>query len=408
MSKTIDFEIQDNSLLLVYRPRDGTDWLKEKLTGTHTYTIKKTFTVRRKNISEPLKKQDGRALLESSEFLIKFRLAKLVGNYWNFDKEVLGIPLELRIHSSLNLNVKYFIAVNDISVFYRISELVESKSLTIGGETGDEEWLSEDDFNHLVSTFPNSYELKKYANARMSSVLRERFQMKRDDEALYHKYINNKTAARRRSNAFFGIEKYEYEKYKDLHSHLIKMLEDENQYSEREWQNEIVQFILLLFPKYLYAFTEAPVLDGQYEKVRSLDFLLIDFSGNTDIVEIKKPFEKGLVTQSGYRDNYIPRRELSGTVMQIEKYIFHLMKSGRAGEKKLNDKYGNDVHDGFKIRITNPKGMIISGRTNNLSENQMNDFEVVKRKYNNIVDILSYDDLLNRLEHIINRLSQKM
>lgn len=73
-------------------------------------------------------------------------------------------------------------------------------------------------------------------------------------------------------------------------------------------------------------FREVPVYskytDGIKEK--SLDFLLIDSNGNTDIIEIKKPFENAIMTKGVYRDNFIPLRELSGTVMQVEKYVYYL------------------------------------------------------------------------------------
>ena len=47
------------------------------------------------------------------------------------------------------------------------------------------------------------------------------------------------------------------------------------------------------------------------------------------------------------------------------------------------------------------------GRGNNLTPNQKLDFEIVKRKYKNIADILTYDDLINRLECTIQQLKRK-
>ena len=44
------------------------------------------------------------------------------------------------------------------------------------------------------------------------------------------------------------------------------------------------------------------------------------------------------------------------------------------------------------------------GREKGLSTEQLQDFEIVKRKYKNVVDIITYDDLLNRLGCIINQL----
>ena len=179
------------------------------------------------------------------------------------------------------------------------------------------------------------------------------------------------------------------------------MLADEVSYSEHQWQEELLQIILLLYPKYIHVFKEAPVRDTYNNKNRSIDYLLVDSSGNTDIIEIKKPFDKCIVTKRTYRDNYVPLRELSGTVMQIEKYIFYLNKWGKKGEEKLTSHYKDDIAENFKIKITNPCGLIIMGRTTGLSEEQIQDFEVIKRKYKNVIDILTYDDLINRLEFTI-------
>jgi hypothetical protein len=35
------------------------------------------------------------------------------------------------------------------------------------------------------------------------------------------------------------------------------------------------------------------------------------------------------------------------------------------------------------------------GRTVGLSEEQIQDFEVIKRKYKNVIDIITYDDLIS-------------
>lgn len=65
------------------------------------------------------------------------------------------------------------------------------------------------------------------------------------------------------------------------------MLDDEISYSEAQWQEELLHIILLLYPKYIYVFKEAPVRDTYNNSNRNIDYLLIDSSGNTDIIEIK-------------------------------------------------------------------------------------------------------------------------
>ena len=102
------------------------------------------------------------------------------------------------------------------------------------------------------------------------------------------------------------------------------MLDSEDGYSEAAWQEEILQIVCLLNPKYIAAFPEVQIPDTDSNTKRFLDFLLVDASGNIDVIEIKRPLAKGLVTSTTYRDNHIATRELSGTVMQIEKYLRHL------------------------------------------------------------------------------------
>lgn len=114
-----------------------------------------------------------------------------------------------------------------------------------------------------------------------------------------------------------------------------------------------------------------------------------------------------------YRDNYIPTKELSGSIMQAEKYLFHLSKWGLAGEKVLSQRYASELPSGMGIRITNPKAMIILGRDRRpdgaeaLDASQQLDLEIIKRKYANVIDILTYDDLLRRLNNIIASLRRR-
>ena len=92
--------------------------------------------------------------------------------------------------------------------------------------------------------------------------------------------------------------------------------------------------------------------------------------------------------------------------MQAEKYLFHLSKGGRGAETLINEQYQNDLPDSFEVKITNPKAIIISGRDYEFSDAELFDFEVIKRKYANVVDILTYDDLLRRLKNLKDKYSR--
>lgn len=87
--------------------------------------------------------------------------------------------------------------------------------------------------------------------------------------------------------------------------------------------------------------------------------------------------------------------------MQVEKYMFHLKKWGRDGEKEILKTRKAELHSNFEIKVTNPQAMIILGRDGDFTNDQKFDFEIIKRKYANIIDIMTYDDLLRRLDNII-------
>ena len=93
--------------------------------------------------------------------------------------------------------------------------------------------------------------------------------------------------------------------------------------------------------------------------------------------------------------------------MQTEKYIFHLSRWGEKGEDTLNKKYEDKLPDGLKIKIINPKGIIIMGRENDLNSEQKQDLEFIKRQYKNVIEIITYDSLIGRIKKIISSFSIK-
>jgi len=184
------------------------------------------------------------------------------------------------------------------------------------------------------------------------------------------------------------------------------MLKEEKGYSEKDWQENIKDIITLLFPQYIAAYREAPIIDSDSNTKRSADFILIDSCGHVDLLEIKKPSDLQLLQQTIYRGNYIPTRDMSGCIMQIEKYIYNISKSGKKGEELIHKKFAKMLPPHINIKITNPRGLILIGRDYNLTIKQNLDFEVIRRKYKNIADIITYGDLLRRLQATISQMSQ--
>lgn len=403
----ITFTFKDDKILLQYTPERDENWIKEAIDRRPYITLKKTFTFW-KELLIVEKENNGSEEDEFPDFeefeTTTFLFAILNGDYYKLIKGIVTDKFDIYFHKVLPITADYFVADSNVSVFTVIGNIYKG-DIYIGGEKPES--LSGEAFDNLLKLFPTAYERKKYIEARVSSVFRNYFDNVKDAEKTYQKYVDKKLS-NKGNNLSKTFQEYEIAKYNIILDKLKAMLLQEIDYSEHQWQEEILQIVLLLYPKYVFVFREVPVYskytDGIKEK--SLDFLLVDSNGNTDIIEIKKPFENAIMTKGVYRDNFIPLRELSGTVMQVEKYVYYLNRWSEEGEKHLTNKYKDALPEGFDIKITNPSGIIIMGRENNLSTEQKRDFEVVKRKYKNVVDIITYDSLIERLETTIKQMKK--
>lgn len=388
----IEFIIRGDHLVFVYEPIRP--WVLRELREDGEVTVKKIFSFLREDLLSSTEDED--------EPRVEFIIGHLSGDYFKIEPRILGTTHPIFIHKSIKPTIKFFVAERGISIFLKLSRAVKG-DLYIGGDNPTA--LPEDEFKKLLKDFPNSYEIEKYVDARLGAVLSNHFESASELEEKYNSYMNKRKSVSG-EDLLQIFRDSELQKYKIILDKLEHMLGHENAYNEEQWQAEILQIILLLYPKYIRAFTKVLVRDTYSERNKFLDFLLIDSNGHIDIIEIKKPFDQSIVTLGKYRNNHIPKRELSGAVMQVEKYIFYLNKWGKTGEEKLTAKYKSSLPKNLQIKVTNPCGLIIMGRDIDLSPVQYGDFEVIKRKYKNIIDIITYDDLLRRLKFIIEALTR--
>ncbi len=382
-----------------YVPERGADdWLVKPLEKEENIPLSGRALFVRKEIYRP-EIDDGDYGMDPC---YRFVVGNLLDGYYQIDRSFLGIEYDLFMHRSLKFRRPMFVAEANIPIFRGFNDY-GFKSLYVGGEHPGA--LPAEVFEEMLRQFPNTYELKKYARARVSSMIRNYVPIQNDYESEYLKYRKRKVSAKgAQPQMMFGA--YEADKFEALIEKIEHMLGSADTYNEAQWQAEILQVIQFLYPKYVSAFPEAPVRDTLAGKDRKIDFLLVDASGYVDAIEIKQPFSACMVTSNRYRDNHVPMRELSGTIMQLEKYVYHLNRWGQMGEDKLNERYANLLPNGLRIRIVNPSGMIIMGRDAAFTADQRADFEVIRRKYRHVVEIMTYDDLLRRLKVIRNQFKQ--
>ena len=394
----IKFIVDEPRLLLSYTPERDPEWVTRKFDQREPITLRRTFHLQAEDLHSPVGEEEQDETELDEEYVFVF--GDLSGEYFKINSRIVDTKNTFYFHMSMPLSTRLFVAHRGISILRKIDKLV-SEDVYVGGTRDDA--MPESAYAELIDKFPNSYEMMKYASARVGACLRDYFETASDTERLYQKYMNKKVNSPG-SDIIITLLQNELPKYKMLLEKLETMLASEHSsYNEDQWQNEILDIIRLLYPKYIQAFKNVQVKD-QTGKDRYIDILLVDSCGNIDIIEIKRPFDNCIVSKRQYRDNYIPMKELSGTIMQLEKYIFYLNKWGQRGEDRLNERYRDEFPTGLRLKIINPKGIIIMGRENKLFASQRDDFEIIKRKYKSVIDIVTYDDLLARLRFTISQM----
>lgn len=401
------FQITATGVDLEYEgdQRGTNQWVWNELTNKNLAWVSRVFSFELTDLlNPPTPTQDF------DNYVYRFRFGTFVDGYVKIPARVLDIKNDLLISRDVTLKRAIFAAERHVSIFGRLSELLEhSDPIVIGGERP--EAIPRDVFEELIKKFPNTYELDRYADARVHTILSEYLDGMKDARGRYETYLNKKktslTSTTKLDLSVLG--KLEIEKYVLIRDMINDALATKQDLSEGEWQQLMLSFLLLLFPKYIKVLENITIHDYYSDPTkktnRYIDIGLVDANGNLDVIEVKKPFDDKILRKSLYRDNSIPTSELSGCIMQAEKYLFHLSKWGVKGEETLTKKYAAELPTGMKIRISNPKAIIIVGRDQiggaEMTGSQLLDFEVIKRKYANMMDIVTYDDLLRRLNNTI-------
>lgn len=401
-----EFIIDSTDVVMTYGQDNGTpnEWVWKALNTDQTVLISRMFRFVTQDLINPPSEDQN---FEEYEYCFSF--GTIVDDYVRIPGRILSIDRDVHIHRSVQLERKVFAAERNVSIFGRLSKLLEhSEPITIGGD--QPEAIPVSAFRELQHKFPSTWELNRYADARVHHILASYIDGMKDARARYEQYLNRKSLISQESRLDLNVlYKQEIEKYSLIRDVIEDALKNKTNLSEDDWQSLMLPFLTLLFPKYIKVLEKVRIADYYSKPLaktdRIIDIALIDANGNLDIIEVKKPFDDKILRKTPYRDNYIPTSELSGGIMQAEKYLFHLSKWGIEGEKRLTKAYSDQLPDGMGIHISSPKAIIIVGSDQigdgAMTDGQLLDFEIIKRKYANMIDIITYDDLLRRLDNTI-------
>lgn len=395
-----DIECIGNFILLNYETSGKAEWINEKIDKEGIVPIKNHhFHFHR----EDIKSQEYDE--QRNTTAVQFIIGRIKNEYYEISAHVFQTDHNILIHKDDKITKRNYSIIAENKLFKAIEYTIQEQ-VVVGGENENAIPIAE--FINILNTLPTKTEISHYKSKRISNILGNYFDNVRDYGKLYENYLKRTGKRTPINNSEASIKSYEREKYTFLLNRLQNMLDNAEGYSEDDWQKEIASIITILYPKYIRVIEKLTLYRNKPKKTKwkEIDITLLDINGNIDILEIKKP-ELGfrLLNKIQYRNNYVLSSRLSGTIMQIEKYIFHLNRLGDEGIETLKkDNASKLLLSEPSLKITNPKGLIIYGRNNELqTELQKLDFEVLKRKFSNIMDIITYDDLLERLRRLIEK-----
>lgn len=375
----------------------GITEISERLSQDEEVTIKKTFTVTKKHLFNNFIDDD------ELEETLHFCIGEIGETYTLLDPYIISTNHSFYFGNEIKLKPEMFTSYRNISILRKIDEVIE-RDFYIGGDWESHNGISKETFDDLLSKFPKTAELDKYAHMRIASIIKDYFPECDKYEAIYEKFVESKNSSY--ASSISAISKFnvqiELEQFTVAYQELMDMLNRYEAIDEKQWQEKIHNILQLLYPKYICCAREIKFYGGKKDK--QPDFLLVDANGFVDILEIKKA-DVRMLTQ--YRNNYVATREISGAIQQIEKYIFCLNSSDKA-KVDVSKKLTEILPEGVEIKIVNPQGILLAGRSNEFNCEQQKDFELIKRQYKHVADIMTYDDLAQRLRNIIASLEKRV
>lgn len=162
-------------------------------------------------------------------------------------------------------------------------------------------------------------------------------------------------------------------------------------HGESWWQTFIKEKILIIQQGYIQAIEKMNIVVGN---TKFPDFSLVTHDSYIDILEIKKP-DTNLIKLDPSRKNYHADTEVSRAVIQVENYIENISAN--------KDAVRSYILDNFKLnlKVVRPRGIILAGTTTGFqSQKERDDFRLLAHGLKNVT-IVTYDELLTRLNNYI-------
>ena len=397
---SLDISIENGKVLLLFFPEMGGSEAYLKLLDEREYMrVYNVFTISKENVLG----------IDGDDVVISIGVVD--GSYNRISGDILGTKRDYCFENTIKLGKTDFIGVRRTSVLCLLDSLISTNRESVyidskNGEFDSDNHIVYSDFRKFQKAIPHKTEISKYIRMRAASVFGGIF-AKADAAIEEHnewlKHIENVVHGENLTEGNITNLDYfhalDYKKLMEIRDKLVYYVDNCDTYAESTFQKAISEIVRFIFPKYLYSAREVK-FKGLDAHEKQPDFVLIDYNGMIDFMEIKKPSSK-LLNVRKYRNNYSPSYEMSGAAQQVEKYITCIQRYAEEWETKPPRKIAKVIPEEMRLKVINPQGIIVMGDARGFSVDQKRDFELIKRQYKHVAEIITYDDLLSRLDNMI-------
>ena len=134
------------------------------------------------------------------------------------------------------------------------------------------------------------------------------------------------------------------------------------------------------------------------------DYLFPTIDGFIDILEIKKPEHEVIGADSSHPGSFSWSSECNKAIGQVTNYLYEMELNQLQLRDRINEKYGDVLES--EVRIVRPRAFILIGQSDNWNRNMKDGFRRLNHTLHGI-QVLTYTELLNRGQHIIQLYTRK-
>jgi len=165
--------------------------------------------------------------------------------------------------------------------------------------------------------------------------------------------------------------------------------------TEPRWGEFLRRNLFLVESRYVHVIDQLNVVLGGE---RNVDFGLIDNAGYLDLFEIKRPSTRLLAAQPD-RGNFYWHADAVKAIVQAEKYLENASRQAAPLAEGIRRQRHIEC-----VRVIRPRAVVVMGSSEQLDTSpRSEDFRVLRTSLRN-VEVILYDELLDRLRNQLNKI----